>query len=212
MTVMWPNMKILKIQDGGRLPYWKSFLADCPIPVKFCVGSSCSQNVGTGQIPTFHRTYSGFPNAVWACASGGISYRLWYTCYFHSNWLGWRAPVLIYPRTPHWFVTPLTDTKHRVASLRQQSYLLTVAFESLSPNVEKQNFMLTDFGHTQVYNRGVQNCRSTPSDLFMSWNKCLETTASQHISHMVGYVHQPWRLWLIFAVLDMSVTSRTFTT
>jgi len=62
----------------------------------------------------------------------------------------------------------MTDTKHRVASLRQQSYLLTVAFESLSPNVEKQNFMLTDFGHTQVYNRGVQNCRSTPSDIFMS--------------------------------------------
>ena len=41
MTARWPNMNILKIQDGGRPPFKNLFscnsVANCPISVKFCV-------------------------------------------------------------------------------------------------------------------------------------------------------------------------------
>ena len=30
---MWPNMKILKIQDSGRPPYWKSSLTVTQQPI-----------------------------------------------------------------------------------------------------------------------------------------------------------------------------------
>jgi len=50
MTARWPNIKILKIQDGGWPPFKKIFFstitrspADCPISVKFCIGTQIAR-------------------------------------------------------------------------------------------------------------------------------------------------------------------------
>ena len=46
--------------------------ADCPISVKFCVGSIFSQNFGSGTDSRVPQKLFCFPNAVWVSASGGF--------------------------------------------------------------------------------------------------------------------------------------------
>ena len=64
MTVSWPNMNILKIQYGGRPPYWNRFMAITQQLIvcfqrNFAWRSSFSQNFGNWTVGPNHvyRTY-----------------------------------------------------------------------------------------------------------------------------------------------------------
>jgi len=60
--------------DGGYIENRHNSAADCPISVKFCVGSSFSHNFGNGTLRTDTRVTQNvcycFPNVVWVSASG----------------------------------------------------------------------------------------------------------------------------------------------
>ena len=79
VTVRWPNMKIYKIQDGGRPPFKNSrFLVMTQQPIarfqwQFVWGNIFSQNFGKW-LPAFYWTYFlfCFRNAIWASASGAF--------------------------------------------------------------------------------------------------------------------------------------------
>jgi len=87
--IMWPSMKISKIQDVGRPPYWISFLA---ITQQLILSDFNEILRGTRT-----ERISCFPNAAWLSESWGFSYNLHYTCYFHFNGSGRRTQVFISP-------------------------------------------------------------------------------------------------------------------
>jgi len=87
MTARWPKMEIFKMRDGGQ-PHWKSFcghswVADCPMSVKFCVGKQFFTEFRQwDRYPGSAERISCFHNAVWASASGGFSYRV--ACFYSA--------------------------------------------------------------------------------------------------------------------------------
>jgi len=68
-----------KIQDGGRPPYWKSFLAIIQQPIarfqwNFAWRNSFSQNFANWTDTRSTEPISCFPNTVWVSGIGGFSY------------------------------------------------------------------------------------------------------------------------------------------
>ena len=93
VTVIWPDMRIFKIQDGGRPPYWKSFWAISQQPIgrlqwNFAWGCRVFHRISAERISCFPT------NAVWASASGAfriVSDRVVLNseinCDFYKKWL-----------------------------------------------------------------------------------------------------------------------------
>jgi len=92
----WPNMKIFKIQDGGRLPYWRSFLVITQQPIavfqwNVVCGSSFSTDFRQWDgYRRFTERISCFPNtfraSAWSAANS--SYREWEYC-CRCSWETW---------------------------------------------------------------------------------------------------------------------------